>query len=246
MICVNQYHTHLCGEVSQADIGEKIRVAGWVENIRDHGGVQFLDVRDHYGVVQVVVHEQAMLADVNRQCCITVEGEVLLRSEDTVNPKIATGTVEIKTETLTVLGKAPAALPFEVDASTETKEDMRLKYRFLDLRNPKVHRNIVLRSQVISFLRNKMSELGFLDIQTPILSTSSPEGARDYLIPSRKHHGKFYALPQAPQIFKQLLMVSGFDRYFQVAPCFRDEDARADRSPGEFYQLDMEMAFASQ
>lgn len=246
MICVNQYHTHLCGEVSEADIGKKIRVAGWVENIRDHGGIQFLDVRDHYGVVQVVVYDEAMLSDVNRQCCITVEGEVILRSEDTINPKIATGKVEVKTETLTVLGKAPSSLPFEVDSSTDTKEDVRLKYRFLDLRNPKVHNNIVLRSQVISFLRNKMSELGFLDIQTPILSTSSPEGARDYLIPSRKHHGKFYALPQAPQIFKQLLMVSGFDRYFQVAPCFRDEDARADRSPGEFYQLDFEMAFATQ
>ena len=180
MICVNQYHTHLCGEVSEADIGKKIRVAGWVENIRDHGGIQFLDVRDHYGVVQVVVYDEAMLSDVNRQCCITVEGEVILRSEDTINPKIATGKVEVKTETLTVLGKAPSSLPFEVDSSTETKEDVRLKYRFLDLRNPKVHNNIVLRSQVISFLRNKMSELGFLDIQRPILSTSSPEGARDY------------------------------------------------------------------
>lgn len=246
MICVNQYHTHLCGQVTQQDIGKTVRVAGWVENLRDHGGVQFLDVRDQYGVVQVVVHDEAMLANVTRQCCVCVQGQVVLRSEDTVNPKIATGTVEIKTESLTVLSTAPAALPFEVDSSTETKEDVRLKYRFLDLRNPKMHQNIVLRSQVISFLRNKMTELGFLEIQTPILSASSPEGARDYLIPSRKHHGKFYALPQAPQIFKQLLMVSGFDRYFQVAPCFRDEDARADRSPGEFYQLDFEMAFAEQ
>lgn len=246
MICVNQYRTHLCGEVSEQDIDKKIRVAGWVENIRDHGGIKFLDLRDHYGVVQVVVYNEEMLKDVSKECTITVTGTVVLRDEDTVNPKIATGTVEVTTESLTVLGKALANLPFEVDSSTDTKEDVRLKYRFLDLRNPKVHNNIVLRSQIISFLRSKMTEMGFLEMQTPILSTSSPEGARDYLIPSRKHHGKFYALPQAPQIFKQLLMVSGFDRYFQIAPCFRDEDARADRSPGEFYQLDFEMAFATQ
>ena len=246
MICVNKYHTHLCGEVSENDIGKEVRVAGWVENIRDHGGVKFLDVRDHYGVVQVVVHDEALLRDVSRECTVAVEGNVVLRDQDTVNPKLATGTVEIRTKTLTVLGRVTTGLPFEVDASTDTKEDVRLKYRFLDLRNPRVHQNIVLRAQVISFLRAKMAELGFLEIQTPILSTSSPEGARDYLIPSRKHHGKFYALPQAPQIFKQLLMVSGFDRYFQIAPCFRDEDARADRSPGEFYQLDFEMAFATQ
>ena len=246
MICVNKYHTHLCGEVRENDIGKEVRVAGWVQNIRDHGGVKFLDVRDHYGVVQVVVHDEALLRDVSRECTVAVEGNVVLRDQDTINPKLATGTVEIRTKKLTVLGKVTAGLPFEVDASTDTKEDVRLKYRFLDLRNPKVHQNIVLRSQVISFLRAKMAELGFLEIQTPILSTSSPEGARDYLIPSRKHHGKFYALPQAPQIFKQLLMVSGFDRYFQIAPCFRDEDARADRSPGEFYQLDFEMAFATQ
>lgn len=246
MICVNQYRTHLCGEVSEQDIGKEIRVAGWVENIRDHGGIKFLDLRDHYGVVQVVVYDEEMLKDVSKECTITVTGTVVLRDEDTVNFKIATGTVEVKTESLTVLGKALANLPFEIDSSTDTKEDVRLKYRFLDLRNPKVHSNIVLRSQIISFLRSKMTEMGFLEMQTPILSTSSPEGARDYLIPSRKHHGKFYALPQAPQIFKQLLMVSGFDRYFQIAPCFRDEDARADRSPGEFYQLDFEMAFATQ
>ncbi len=246
MICANQYHTRLCGKVSENDIGKTVRVAGWVENIRDHGGVQFLDVRDHYGVVQVVVHDEEMLRDVSRECTVSVEGTVTLRDEDTINPKLATGTVEIKTKTLTVLGRVYYPLPFEVAASTETKEDVRLKYRFLDLRNPKVHQNIVLRSQVISFLRRKMTEMGFLEIQTPILSTSSPEGARDYLIPSRKHRGKFYALPQAPQIFKQLLMISGFDRYFQIAPCFRDEDARADRSPGEFYQLDFEMAFATQ
>ena len=246
MICVNEYRTHLCGEVNETDIGKEIRVAGWVENIRDHGGIKFLDLRDQYGIVQVVVYDEALLDPVNKECAITVTGSVVLRDEDTINPKISTGKIEVKAASLTVLGKSPAALPFEVETSTETKEDVRLKYRFLDLRNPKVHNNIILRSQVISFLRSKMEQLGFLEIQTPILSTSSPEGARDYLIPSRKHKGKFYALPQAPQIFKQLLMVSGFDRYFQVAPCFRDEDARADRSPGEFYQLDFEMAFATQ
>ncbi len=246
MIRENKYHTHYCGDLRESDIGKEVRVAGWVENIRDHGGVMFLDVRDHYGVVQVVVHSEKLLENVNKECTITVSGKVLKRDDDTINPKIATGTVEIHSENLTVLGKSLSNLPFEVPNSTDTKEDVRLKYRFLDLRNKKVHNNIVLRAEVISFLRKKMTEMGFLEIQTPILSASSPEGARDYLIPSRKHKGMFYALPQAPQIFKQLLMVSGFDRYFQIAPCFRDEDARADRSPGEFYQLDFEMAFAEQ
>ena len=246
MISVNKYHTHLCGEISEKEIGKEVRVAGWVENIRDHGGVQFIDLRDHYGVVQIVIHNQDMLKTISRECTLTVKGKVVLRDADTVNPKIPTGTVEIRVEELTVLGEVTAPLPFEVSTSRETKEDVRLKYRYLDLRNPKIHQNIVLRSQLISYLRQKMTELGFLEIQTPILSASSPEGARDYLIPSRRHPGKFYALPQAPQLFKQLLMVSGFDRYFQIAPCFRDEDARADRSPGEFYQLDFEMAFATQ
>ncbi len=220
-------------------------MAGWVENIRDHGGILFLDLRDHYGVVQVVVRDDRMLDGVTRESTVSVSGEVIRRDEDTINPKISTGTIEVVTQTLTVLGKAQA-MPFEIESSHETKEELRLKYRYLDLRNKKVHQNIVMRSEVISFLRQKMTDLGFLEIQTPILTASSPEGARDYLIPSRKHQGKFYALPQAPQIFKQLLMVSGFDRYFQIAPCFRDEDARADRSPGEFYQLDFEMAFATQ
>ncbi len=242
----NIYRTHLCGELRESHIGSKVRVAGWVESIRDHGGVMFLDIRDQYGVVQVVVHDDNMLADVNKECTVTVSGEVVKRDEDTINPKIETGMVEVTADTLTVLGKCLNVLPFEVQSSTDTKEDIRLKYRFLDLRNRKVHNNILLRSKVISFLRSKMTEMGFNEINTPILSASSPEGARDYLIPSRKHKGKFYALPQAPQIFKQLLMVSGFDRYFQIAPCFRDEDARADRSPGEFYQLDFEMAFATQ
>ncbi len=242
----NQYRTHYCGELREEHIGQSVRVAGWVENIRDHGGVMFLDIRDHYGVVQVVVHDDRLLEGINKECSVTVSGNVTKRDEDTINPKIATGTVEIHSEQITVLGKAPQNLPFEVQTSTEVKEDVRLRYRFLDLRNRKVHNNIVMRSQLIAFLRQKMTEMGFLEIQTPILSCSSPEGARDYLIPSRKHKGMFYALPQAPQIFKQLLMVSGFDKYFQIAPCFRDEDARADRSPGEFYQLDFEMAFAEQ
>lgn len=242
----NKYRTHYCGELRESDIGHEVKVAGWVENIRDHGGVLFLDIRDQYGVVQVVIHDEKMLENVNKECSVTISGKVVLRDEETINTKIATGTVEIVADTLTVLGKAPNSLPFEIATSTETKEDIRLKYRFLDLRNRKVHNNILFRSQVISFLRNKMTEMGFMEIQTPILSASSPEGARDYLIPSRKHKGMFYALPQAPQIFKQLLMVSGFDKYFQIAPCFRDEDARADRSPGEFYQLDFEMAFAEQ
>ena len=246
MLRENCYRTLYCGDLRENHIGQTVRVAGWLENIRDHGGVMFLDIRDQYGVVQVVIHDESMLKGLNKECSLTVSGSVVKRDEETYNPKIATGTVEIVADTLTVLGKAPVALPFEIATSKETKEEVRLKYRFLDLRNKKVHDNIVLRSQVISFLRNKMTELGFLELQTPILSASSPEGARDYLIPSRKHKGMFYALPQAPQIFKQLLMVSGFDKYFQVAPCFRDEDARADRSPGEFYQLDFEMAFAEQ
>ncbi len=246
MICVNQYRTHLCGEVSENEIGKAVRVAGWVENIRDHGGVKFIDLRDHYGVVQIVVNDNNLLTNVTKECTVTASGNVVLRDEDTINPKINTGTVEVKVTDLTVLGTALSNLPFEIDSSKDTKEEVRLKYRYLDLRNPKVHDKIVLRSQIISFLRQKMTEMDFLEIQTPILSASSPEGARDYLIPSRKHAGKFYALPQAPQQFKQLLMVSGFDRYFQIAPCFRDEDARADRSPGEFYQLDFEMAFATQ
>lgn len=242
----NTYRTHYCGELRESDIGKTVRVAGWVENIRDHGGVMFIDVRDHYGVVQVVVHDEKFLENINRECTVTVSGNVTKRDEDTINPKIETGTVEIHADNITVLGKCQNNLPFEVQTSKEVKEDVRLKYRFLDLRNRKVHNNIIMRANLISFLRQKMTEMGFLEIQTPILSCSSPEGARDYLIPSRKHKGMFYALPQAPQIFKQLLMVSGFDRYFQIAPCFRDEDARADRSPGEFYQLDFEMAFAEQ
>ena len=246
MIKANQYRTVTCGELREENIGQEVRVAGWVENIRDHGGVMFLDIRDQYGVLQVVVHNDELLKGINKECTVTLSGKVVKRDEETINSKIATGYVEVHTDDITVLGKCKNALPFEVATSTNTSEEVRLKYRFLDLRNQKVHNNIMLRSQIITFLRSEMNGMGFNEIQTPILSTSSPEGARDYLIPSRKHKGKFYALPQAPQIFKQLLMVSGFDRYFQIAPCFRDEDARADRSPGEFYQLDFEMAFATQ
>ena len=246
MIKANQYRTVTCGELREENIGQEVRVAGWVENIRDQGGAMFLDIRDQYGVLQVVVHNDELLKGINKECTVTLSGKVVKRDEETINSKIATGYVEVHTDDITVLGKCKNALPFEVATSTNTSEEVRLKYRFLDLRNQKVHNNIMLRSQIITFLRAKMNEMGFNEIQTPILSTSSPEGARDYLIPSRKHKGKFYALPQAPQIFKQLLMVSGFDRYFQIAPCFRDEDARADRSPGEFYQLDFEMAFATQ
>ncbi|SMC86675.1 aspartate--tRNA ligase [Papillibacter cinnamivorans] len=246
MTAANEYRTKTCAEISEDDIGQEVRAAGWVETIRDHGGIIFIDLRDHYGVVQVVVHEECLLEGVTRECVISVAGPVVLRSEDTYNSKIATGTVEIRASSLTVLGKCVNSLPFEISAAADVKEDIRLRYRFLDLRNPGLHSRIVLRSRFIAFLREKMQKLGFLEVQTPILSASSPEGARDYLIPSRKHRGRFYALPQAPQIFKQLLMVSGFDRYFQIAPCFRDEDSRADRSPGEFYQLDFEMAFATQ
>ena len=246
MLFENQYRTNTCGELRQNNIGSSVRVCGWVQTIRDHGGVLFVDIRDQYGVVQTVFHNENLLKGVTKESVVSIGGTVVQRAPETVNPKIPTGYVEVAAESLTVLSRAIAGLPFEIDQSKETKEELRLSYRFLDLRNPKVHQNIVLRSQIITYLRQKMTNLGFLEIQTPILSASSPEGARDYLVPSRKHPGQFYALPQAPQIFKQLLMVSGFDRYFQIAPCFRDEDARADRSPGEFYQLDFEMAFSTQ
>lgn len=243
---MSKYRTHNCGELRTEHIGQNVKLAGWVDTVRDHGGVIFLDLRDHYGVTQTVFHDETMLEGISRESVISVEGKVVKRDEETVNNKIATGQVEVVVDKIEVLGPAIARLPFIPGESTATREDVRLKYRFLDLRNPEMHDVIVLRSKVISFLRKKMEELGFVEIQTPILTCSSPEGARDYLVPSRKHKGKFYALPQAPQQFKQLLMASGFDKYFQIAPCFRDEDARADRSPGEFYQLDFEMAFAEQ
>ncbi|MFA9423663.1 MAG: aspartate--tRNA ligase [Sedimentibacter sp.] len=246
MMRANEYRTHTCGEIRESHIGKEVRVSGWFENVRDHGGIKFVDLRDQYGIVQVVVHDETLLEGVTKESVICVSGKVIKRDEDTINEKLETGTVEIEADTFKVLGKTKAQLPFDIPTSKDTKEDLRLKYRFLDLRNKDVQKNIIIRSKVVSFLRNKMADLGFLEIQTPILTSSSPEGARDYIIPSRKHPGKFYALPQAPQMFKQLLMVSGFDKYFQIAPCFRDEDARADRSPGEFYQLDFEMAFATQ
>ncbi|MDR1753621.1 MAG: aspartate--tRNA ligase [Eubacterium sp.] len=243
----NQYRSHLTIDISESDIGKNVRAAGWVENIRDHGGIKFIDLRDHYGVVQITMQQnEALLKGVHRESSVSIFGKVVKRAEETVNAKISTGTVEIVAEKLDILGKVSEPLPFEIPSSKESGEDIRLKYRFLDLRNPKVHESIVMRSKVMSFMRDCMNCMGFLELQTPILSTSSPEGARDYLIPSRKHHGRFYALPQAPQIFKQLYMVSGFDRYFQIAPCFRDEDARSDRTPGEFYQLDFELSFAEQ
>lgn len=240
------YRTLYCNDICHKHIGQTVQLAGWVDVVRDHGGVIFVDLRDYTGVTQVVIHNEALLKDVNRETVISVSGVVEKRDPETVNTKIATGYVELLADSLQVLGKSRNMLPFEVRASRQSKDELRLKYRYLDLRNPKNHDNLVKRSQIIRHLRNKMEDKGFLDMQTPILTASSPEGARDFLVPSRKHPGKFYALPQAPQQFKQLLMVSGFDRYFQVAPCFRDEDARADRSPGEFYQLDFEMAFATQ
>lgn len=238
--------THNCNEIRKENIGETVTLAGWASAIRDHGGVIFIDLRDHFGTTQVVFHDEKMLENVNRETVIQVTGKVVARDEETVNPKIETGFVEVHVEKLTILGPSKNMLPFEIETSKQTREDVRLKYRYLDLRNPELHKNIVFRSQIISYLRRQMEEMGFLDLQTPILTSSSPEGARDYLVPSRKHPGEFYALPQSPQQFKQLLMVAGFDKYYQIAPCFRDEDARGDRSPGEFYQLDFEMAFAEQ
>ena len=240
------YRSKTMNQVSENDIGKEMKLAGWVENIRDHGGVSFVDLRDMYGVVQVVFRDTQLLKGIRKEQCISVAGVIMQRDEETYNPKIATGTVELEAHEVNILGKVYRDLPFEVPTSKEIREDVRLKYRYLDLRNQKVKDNILFRSNVITYLRQKMNDMGFVEIQTPILCASSPEGARDYIVPSRVHKGKFYALPQAPQQFKQLLMASGFDKYFQIAPCFRDEDARADRSPGEFYQLDFEMSFATQ
>ena len=242
----NIYRDVTMDNISEKNVGETVRIAGWIENIRDHGGVSFIDLRDMYGVMQVVMRDTSLLEGLNKEDCISVEGPIEHRDEETYNPKIPTGTIELEEKSVNILGKVYKQLPFEIMTSNETREDVRLKYRYLDLRNAKVKDNMIFRSKVISYLREKMVEMGFLEIQTPILCASSPEGARDYIVPSRKFKGKFYALPQAPQQYKQLLMVSGFDKYFQIAPCFRDEDARADRSPGEFYQLDFEMSFATQ
>ena len=233
-------------EISEQQIGQTLQVAGWVENIRDHGGVSFIDLRDMYGVLQVVIRKPELLKGITKEMCLSITGLMEHRDEETYNPKIPSGTIELEAHKIDVLGRVYKQLPFEIQTSKEIREDVRLKYRYLDLRNAKVKDNIVFRSKVISYLRQKITDMGFLEIPTPILGASSPEGARDYIVPSRKFKGKFYALPQAPQQYKQLLMASGFDKYFQIAPCFRDEDARADRSPGEFYQLDFEMSFVTQ
>ena len=246
----NIYRTHNCGELRISDVGKEVKIAGFVETIRDLGGLVFLDIRDIYGITQVVTSGAANATDfashIPIESSVTISGTVRKRDEETYNPKIPTGEVEVVIKDITILGKRTKNLPFEVNISQEVREDLRLQYRFLDLRGKKLQDNLKLRAEVLQYLRMQMIEQGFLEVQTPILTTSSPEGARDYLVPSRVHPGKFYALPQAPQQYKQLLMVSGIDKYFQIAPCFRDEDARADRAPGEFYQLDMEMSYATQ
>ena len=246
---MHPYRSHTCGQLRAHHVGSSVRLSGWIHRKRDHGQLLFIDLRDHYGVTQVVVdtHSPAftILAHVRQESVVTVTGTVNQRSAETLNPKLDTGEIELHVIEATVLSESDI-LPILVHNEQEFPEDLRLRYRFLDLRREKIHRNIVLRSKVIASLRQRMMAQGFLEYQTPILSTVSPEGARDFLVPSRLHPGRFYALPQAPQQFKQLLMVAGFDRYFQIAPCFRDEDARADRSPGEFYQLDLEMSFVTQ
>jgi aspartyl-tRNA synthetase len=246
---MHTYRTHTCAQLSAADVGDTVRLSGWVHRKRDHGGVLFVDLRDHYGITQVVADADSpalpVLEGLRAETVVTIDGTVKRRSDATVNANLSTGEIEVFARAVTIQGVA-AELPMPVAGEAEYPEDIRLRYRFLDLRREKLHANILLRSSVISSIRQRMVGQGFTEFQTPILTASSPEGARDYLVPSRVHPGKFYALPQAPQMFKQLLMVAGFDRYFQIAPCFRDEDARADRSPGEFYQLDFEMSFVTQ
>ncbi len=246
---MHPFRTHTCGELRKQHVGQIVRLSGWVHTIRDHGGVLFIDLRDHHGLTQIVIHPDTSFYKeiehwrVETVLCFT--GKIVARADDAINPKLITGEIELVAETMDILGNAEV-IPFQINKEEDCSEALRLKYRFLDLRRKSLHDNLILRSNVIARMREVMMAEGFLEMQTPILTSSSPEGARDYLVPSRIHPGKFYALPQAPQQFKQLLMTSGFDRYFQIAPCFRDEDARADRSPGEFYQLDMEMAFATQ
>ena len=246
---MHRYRTHTCGALRESDIGAEVRLSGWCHRIRDHGGVLFIDLRDHYGITQVVADPDSpafKIAETLRsEWVVRVDGKVRRRPGGTENPDLPTGAVEVYIREIEVLGPA-GELPMPVFGDQEYPEDIRLKYRFLDLRREHLHKNIMKRGEVIDSIRRRMKEHGFFEFQTPILTASSPEGARDYLVPSRLHPGKFYALPQAPQQFKQLIMVAGFDRYFQIAPCFRDEDARADRSPGEFYQLDIEMSFVTQ
>ena len=250
MVRKNEYRIYDCGTIREKHVGEEIRLAGWIDTIRDLGGVLFIDLRDEYGITQVVVSGDEKKVEFAQripvESTVTVSGKVRLRDDETVNEKLPTGKVELFADEIKILGKRTLGLPFEIENSRNVREDLRLEYRFLSLREKKALENIKLRAKLIQFLRNEMIKKDFLEVQTPILTSSSPEGARDYLVPSRVYPGKFYALPQAPQQFKQLLMVSGVDKYFQIAPCFRDEDSRADRSPGEFYQLDMEMAFATQ
>ena len=246
----NEYRTHNCNELRLADVGKKVRLAGWVQKIRNLGKMTFIDLRDEFGITQIIISDdeklQEQLADIKTECSISVTGEVAERSNK--NTEIDTGDIEIIAKEIRILGKCRAVLPFEINQkdAQDVREDLRLEYRFLDLRNDKIHKNILLRSRIMKTMRDEMDRLGFTEIQTPILANSSPEGARDFLVPSRLHPGEFYALPQAPQQFKQLLMISGFNKYYQIAPCFRDEDPRADRSPGEFYQLDFEMSYATQ
>ena len=237
----NEYRTHNCGELRISDVGKHVKIAGWINSIRNLGGLTFVTLRDHFGITQLLVDGISLPS---KESVISASGVVLER--ESKNPKMPTGDIEIKVESIEVLGECTKSLPFEISEAQNAREDLRLKYRYLDLRNSENHERIVLRSKLLQFVRNYMHNANFLEVQTPILTSSSPEGARDFLVPSRLNPGKFYALPQAPQQFKQLLMISGFDNYFQIAPCFRDEDARADRSPGEFYQMDMEMAFATQ
>ena len=249
---MNKYRTHNCGELRLSNVGERVRLAGWIQKIRNLGGMKFIDLRDQYGITQIIISENKELQEQSEklvtECVVSIEGTVIERTSK--NNKIPTGDIELQAEKIEVLGKCKSILPFEINSEkidiSTVREDLRLEYRFLDLRNEKIHNNILLRSKIMKFVRDKMDELGFTEIQTPILANSSPEGARDFLVPSRLHPGEFYALPQAPQQFKQLLMVSGFDKYYQIAPCFRDEDPRADRAPGEFYQIDFEMSFATQ
>lgn len=246
---MSKYRTHTCADLRKGDVGETVRLSGWIHSVRDHGGVIFIDLRDHYGLTQVVIDPECdFYQELERwrvETVVCFEGKVVARIDETVNPKLRTGEIEVAAVAMEILGNADQ-IPFQIAKDEQTPEATRLKYRFLDLRRDKLHQNIILRSNVISAMREHLWGKGFQEFQTPILTASSPEGARDYLVPSRLHPGKFYALPQAPQQFKQLLMVAGFDKYFQIAPCFRDEDARADRSPGEFYQLDMEMSFVTQ
>jgi len=249
MSILSKYRTHNCGELRGNHAGKQIILSGWIHKKRDHGNLLFLDLRDHYGITQCVIEKSdrlfSLVEKTKLETVITVEGEVHKRTNDTINKEINTGEIEVKIKKVNILS-IPKELPLPVFLDDDYSEELRLKYRFLDLRRKKIHKNITLRSEIISFIRKKMEELGFSEYQTPILTSSSPEGARDFLVPSRINRGKFYALPQAPQQFKQLIMISGFDKYFQIAPCFRDEDARADRSPGEFYQLDIEMSFVEQ